>query len=320
MATIRNTIALQKQGHYSVWAIASMLAVHIVALVGLWQVPLTGPLLAVTLASYTLRMFGITAGYHRYFSHRAYRTSRIFQFLLAFLGGASMQRGALWWAAHHRDHHRHSDLPGDLHSPKRDGFFWSHVGWILHTSSDATQLGNLKDFRDNPELNWLNRWHLVPPLLWALALYAIGGLPWLFHGFFLSTVLLWHATFTVNSLAHVWGTRRFATTDTSRNNPLIALLTLGEGWHNNHHHYQSSARQGFTWWEIDLAYLGLRTLERVGVVWKLKAVPARIWQAEPEAASPTAESGIRLESGTTISEQVQWDDILDEPWPESNAA
>jgi stearoyl-CoA desaturase (delta-9 desaturase) len=279
----------QRTGSYSVWAIGSMAAVHVIAVVGVWLAPATWPLVALCAASYALRMFGITAGYHRYFAHRAYRTSRAFQFVLAFLGGASMQRGALWWAAHHRDHHRYSDLPGDLHSPIREGFWWSHVGWIVHSSSDATEFKNIKDFRDGaglcgPELNWLNRWHLVPPLLWALALFVTGGLPALIWGFFVATVLLWHGTFMVNSLAHVWGTRRFATTDTSRNNAVIAFFTLGEGWHNNHHHYQSSARQGFVWWEFDASFYVLTALSWIGVVWQLKAVPDRVWQAPPPAS------------------------------------
>lgn len=283
-----------RQGHYSLWAIVGMALVHVVALVGLWLTPVTWPLLTVCAVSYALRMFGITAGFHRYFAHRAYRTSRPFQLLLAFLGGASMQRGALWWAAHHRDHHRFSDLPGDLHSPLREGFWWSHVGWIVHSSSDATQFHNIKDFRHSAELLWLNRWHLVPPLLWALLLFGVGGLPWLVWGFFVSTVVLWHGTFMVNSLAHVWGTRRFATTDTSRNNAVIAFFTLGEGWHNNHHHFQSSARQGFVWWEFDVSFYFLTALSWVGVVWKLKAVPERVWLAPPDRAEKASQDWERV--------------------------
>jgi stearoyl-CoA desaturase (delta-9 desaturase) len=262
-------------------AIVAMGLVHLVAVLAVWFAPPTWPLVALAVASYFLRMFGITAGYHRYFAHRAYRTSRGFQFALACLGGSSAQRGALWWAAHHRDHHRCSDQPGDVHSPLRDGFWWSHIGWVLHTSSDATAHGNVRDFQRFPELGWLDRWHLVPPVAYATLLFAVGGLPWLLWGFFVSTVALWHGTFVINSLAHVWGSRRYETTDGSRNNPWLALLTLGEGWHNNHHHFQSAARQGFFWWELDVSYLALRLLAVFGIVWKLKAVPERLLHARP---------------------------------------
>jgi len=231
-----------RQGRYDRVAIAMMILVHLVALVGIWLFPPTAPLLAVLAVSYFARMFGITAGYHRYFSHRAFRTSRAVQFLLALLGGMATQRGALWWAAHHRDHHRHSDQEGDVHSPLREGFLWSHIGWIVHDSSTPTIHENIRDFTKFPELRWLDRWHLAPPVLLGAGLLLAGGLPWLVWGFFVATVLVWHGVFAINSLAHVWGSRRFPTSDGSRNNVLLAWLTLGEGWHNNHHHFQSSAR------------------------------------------------------------------------------
>jgi stearoyl-CoA desaturase (delta-9 desaturase) len=225
---------------------------------------------AVCVGLYVLRMWGITAGFHRYFSHRAYKTNRVFQFLLALVGTLSVQKGVLWWAAHHRHHHRYSDQVEDIHSPVQKGFWWSHVSWILCDKYGATKYEAIKDFARFPELVLLNRFHLVPGVLLAVALYFIGGFSLLVWGFFVSTTLLYHGTFTINSLSHVFGTRRYKTTDTSRNNWLLALLTLGEGWHNNHHYHQNTANQGWFWWEVDLSYYSLKALSWVGVVSDLR--------------------------------------------------
>ena len=221
------------------------------------------------------RMLAITGGYHRYFSHRTYRTSRVFQFLIGLVGTMAVQKGPLWWAAGHRRHHQYSDLPGDMHSP-REGFIYSHYGWIFDPRWERTELERVRDLARFPELLWLNQWHAVPPLAMAVACYAIGGWSGLVWGFSVSTVVLWHLTYSINSLAHVWGTRRYDTTDDSRNNFVLALLTMGEGWHNNHHHYMSCARQGFFWWEIDFTYYVLRALAAVGIVWDIKEPPARV--------------------------------------------
>ena len=225
---------------------------------------------------YFVRMFAVTGAYHRYFSHRTYKTSRWFQFVLAFLAQTSSQKGALWWAAHHRDHHKYSDLPWDVHSPIQKGFWYSHVLWLVDRGTETTDYKRIKDLAKYPELVWLNKYWLVPPVALGVATWALLGWSGLFIGFFLSTVLLWHGTFLVNSLAHVFGKRRFATEDTSRNNWWIALVTLGEGWHNNHHHYMGSARQGFYWWEIDMTYYVLRLLAVFGIVWDLRPVPPAI--------------------------------------------
>ena len=222
-----------------------------------------------------VRIWGVTAGYHRYFSHRTYKTSRFFQFCLAFLAQTSSQKGALWWAAHHRMHHRFSDQEGDVHSPVQRGFWYSHLGWIFDDTME-TDFSKIRDFAKYPELHWLNKYWVVPPIVLGVACFWAFGWSGLFVGFFLSTVLLWHNTFLVNSLAHVWGKRRFETTDDSRNNWLIAILTLGEGWHNNHHRFQGSTRNGFYWWEVDVTYYVLKALSFVGVVWDLKAPPERI--------------------------------------------
>jgi stearoyl-CoA desaturase (Delta-9 desaturase) len=219
---------------------------------------------------YLVRMVGITVGYHRYFSHRSYKTSRPFQFVLAWCGCSALQKGPLWWAAHHRSHHRHADQAEDPHSPRMRSFWWSHVGWILAIDFDDTNWHSVRDWSRYPELRWLNRNHWVPGMVVAGVCWGLGGWSGLVWGFFLSTVLVFHATFLVNSLCHVWGPRRYATPDASRNNLWVALLTLGEGWHNNHHHYQSSANQGFFWWEIDMSYYLIKVLGWARLVWDIR--------------------------------------------------
>jgi stearoyl-CoA desaturase (delta-9 desaturase) len=224
---------------------------------------------------YVTRMFFITAGYHRYFSHRSYKMGRVAQFVMAFGGTTAVQKGPLWWAGHHRVHHRYTDLDGDVHSP-RDGFWWSHVGWILSTEYKATDLAAINDFASYPELRLLERFGWVGPWMLGIACFVVGGWGGLLIGFFLSTVLLWHATFLVNSAAHLFGRRRYATPDTSRNSLLIAVITGGEGWHNNHHYLPASSRQGFAWWEIDPTWYVLRGLAALRLVRDLKDPPARL--------------------------------------------
>jgi len=253
-------------------------AVHVLPFAALW----TGATAfdwALCAALYGLRMFFITAGYHRYFAHRALRTSRAMQFLLAFGGGMAAQKGALWWAAHHRHHHRFSDQSEDVHSPKK-GFWWSHAGWILCRKYNETRLDLVPDLARYPELRFLDRHHWLPPAALGVACFLAGGWSALWIGFFLSTVLTYHCTFFINSLTHLFGRRRYATTDTSRNSLLMALLTFGEGWHNNHHYYQASARMGFFWWEVDISYAVLRVLSRLGLVWGLRQPPRTVLEAQ----------------------------------------
>lgn len=209
------------------------------------------------LGLFWLRMFCITAGYHRYFSHRSYRLARVPQFLIAFGGTMAAQKGPLWWASNHRHHHRYSDTDLDIHSPMK-GFWWSHVGWILCDKYKGYDEDAIKDFAKYPELRFLQKYDFIGPVSLALFCLAVAGWSGLVIGFFASTVLLWHATFSINSLSHVFGRRRYVTTDTSRNSALLALLTLGEGWNNNHHYHQASARQGFFWWEVDISYYVLK--------------------------------------------------------------
>ena len=233
-------------------------------------------LVALCVGSYYLRMVGVTVGYHRYFSHRTFKTSRLFQFLLAFLAQTSTQKGALWWAVNHRHHHKFSDLDEDIHSPLKRGFWWSHIGWIMVARYEATDYEKIKDLAKFPELVWLNKLHWVPGVVYALAMFAFGGWDGLLWGYFISTALLYHGTFFINSLAHVIGSRRYETTDTSKNSMILALLTCGEGWHNNHHHYQSTANQGWFWWEIDVSYYVLRLLSLFGLVRELRLPPPHV--------------------------------------------
>ncbi|MBM4245161.1 MAG: acyl-CoA desaturase [Deltaproteobacteria bacterium] len=260
-------------------AVAAFWGVHAACLLALYTgVTWSAFLVCVTL--YWLCMFGITAGYHRYFAHRSFKTGRVFQFVLALLGTLSVQKGVLWWAANHRVHHRFSDQEGDVHSPVQRGFWWSHVGWILVEDHEATLVDRIPDMAGYPELRWLNEHFLVPPVTMAVALLLTGGLTWLVWGFFVCITLVWHSTFAINSIAHTFGSRRYATPDQSRNNFWLALLTMGEGWHNNHHRYMSSVRQGFFWWEIDASYYVLVVLSWLGVVWDLRQPPRHVVDGE----------------------------------------
>jgi stearoyl-CoA desaturase (delta-9 desaturase) len=263
-------------------------AIQLAAVIGLfwfgwsWK----GALLAVAL--YYVRMFGVTGAYHRYFSHRTYRTSRAFQLVLAVLAMTSVQKGVLWWASHHRHHHRNSDQPNDVHSVLQDGFWWSHVGWIVSKKYHETDLNKVKDLARFPELRFLDKFHVLVPIAYAATLYLLGGTWALFWGFFVSTTLLWHGTFTINSLTHVFGSQRYVTTDNSRNHLLLALITMGEGWHNNHHYYQRSVNQGFFWWEVDPTFYVLKVLFWMGLVWDLHTPPPHVLSANRIGSSTPA--------------------------------
>lgn len=258
-------------------------AVHAGAVAGVAWLGWSWKGFALAMGLYFVRMFAVTGGYHRYFSHRTYRTSRAFQFVLAWLAQTSFQKGVLWWAAHHRDHHKHSDTKRDPHSWREEGFWWSHVGWILSRDTEETNFKNVGDLARYPELRWLNRYHLVPGVLLGAGLVLAGGWPALVWGLLVSTVFVWHGTFAINSLAHWWGRRRYETTDDSKNSLILALVTMGEGWHNNHHYYPRSTRQGFFWWEIDVTYYILRALAAVGLVWDLHAPPKAVLEGNIRA-------------------------------------
>ena len=285
-----------KAGRHIDWLrVVPFIALHLGCIGVLW-VGASFTAIAVAVLLYALRMFAITGFYHRYFSHRAFHTSRSMQFIFAALGATAVQRGPLWWASQHRHHHLHSDTADDAHSALQHGFLWSHMGWFLARENFATRTAHVPDLMKFGELRWLDRFDIVLPMVFGAALYAAGAVleaaapalgtsgPQLFvWGFCISTVVLYHATFTINSLAHRWGRRRYATHDDSRNNGWLALLTFGEGWHNNHHHFPGAARQGFFWWEIDLTYYALRALAACGLVWDLKLVPATVRAARRES-------------------------------------
>ncbi|HKE00292.1 MAG TPA: fatty acid desaturase [Planctomycetota bacterium] len=252
---------------------------HVLAVAGVVLLGISWTAVLISVALYAIRMFFIVTGYHRYFSHRSFRLNRFWQLVWALVAMTSTQKGVLWWASHHRRHHRYADTDRDLHSPARRGFWWAHVGWVLSDQFDHTVHEEVRDLAKFPELVWLNRHPLTPPLVYALAVAGLG-LAWdgwlgaanfLLWGFVVSTVLLWHGSFSINSFAHIWGRRPQEREDTSGNSLTLALLTLGEGWHNDHHADPASVRQGKHWWRIDLAYLGLRALSLVRVV----RLPAR---------------------------------------------
>ncbi|WP_438015839.1 acyl-CoA desaturase [Sorangium sp. So ce315] len=260
-----------------IFNVLGITAIHVGTVVAIVR-GATWKLAALAAATYFIRMFAITAVYHRYFSHRSYKTSRGLQFLLALLGTTATQKGPLWWGGTHRVHHKYSDTERDVHSPLRRGFWYAHMGWWLGREHEELDLKRIPDFAGFPELRWLDRYHVVGPLGMIALLFAVGGYDAFLWGYVVSTCALMHGTFTINSLAHVFGSRRYATTDTSRNNFWLALITLGEGWHNNHHHYMSSANQGFFWWEIDVSFYILRGMEKLGLVWDLRTAPTHIIQ------------------------------------------
>jgi stearoyl-CoA desaturase (delta-9 desaturase) len=262
--------------------------------------------LGICLALYCLRMFAITGFYHRYFSHRAFKTSRGAQLIFALLGSMSVQRGPLWWAAHHRQHHAASDKEEDVHSPIARSFIWSHIGWITSSKNMPTNYDKVRDFESYPELRFINRFDWIMPAVLFVGLAILGnylrdirpdlgtsGAQLVVWGFFISTALLFHATSSINSLAHCLGYRRYNTDDNSRNNAILALFTFGEGWHNNHHKFAHCARQGFAWWEIDITYGGLLILQTLRIISDLKPLPASWRNDLPEPRSLVA-SGRRL--------------------------
>ena len=253
--------------------------VHLGCFAAIWTgVTLEALVLCITL--YWLRIFAIGAGYHRYFSHRSYSTSRAFQFVLAFLSQTTTQKSVIWWASKHRHHHLHSDTGHDVHSPRHHGFIYSHLGWIFSRKHDEPDFAKVSDLTRYPELMWLHKFEVLPGVLLAALCFLLAGWSGLVVGFLWSTVLVYHGTFCINSLAHVSGSKRYVTGDDSRNNWLLAVFTMGEGWHNNHHAYQASVRQGFKWWEIDPTYYLLRALSWTGLVWDLQTPPEPVLRNE----------------------------------------
>ncbi len=258
------------------------IAMHVACLLGILYPP-TWKLAILATASYIVRMWAITVGYHRYFAHHSFKAGRVFQLILGILGTTAMQNGPLWWASWHRRHHKHADEAGDPHSPRQLGFFRAHLGWIFDGQHGDPELANVGDLTRFPELRVLERYNWVPLVASAVGCYFIAGVAGVVWGFVISTIVLDHVTMLINSMAHVWGTRRYDTADDSRNNALLAFLTLGEGWHNNHHHYMSSARQGVKAWEVDVSFYSIRVLSWLGVVWDVRLPPGASTRQRPLA-------------------------------------
>jgi stearoyl-CoA desaturase (delta-9 desaturase) len=278
-------------------------------------VPFSAGLLALWAASHFLRAIGLTLAFHRYFAHRAFQMNRVVRFFWAFVGTAAMQKGPLWWAGHHVNHHRFADREGDPHSPAVSGVYYAHVGWFLndvkHQRIDVTN-PVIRDFSSAPEIAFLDRYFFLPPLLLALAMFAWGGMTWLVWGFCLPTVTLAHATFAINTVNHMFGTRRFETIDDSRNNALTAFFAVGEGWHNNHHRYQRAARNGFYWWEFDPTWYVIRAMAAVGLAWDVQPVPARIYEEARVRRAGLA--GLSIKNAETIKGPVSLE-LADEAEP-----
>jgi stearoyl-CoA desaturase (delta-9 desaturase) len=268
------------------------IVVHILAVVGPIFTPIRTIDVVVGIALYWIRMFFVTGAYHRYFSHRTYKTSRWFQFVLALGAMSSSQKGVLWWAAHHRTHHKFSDTEKDVHSPIRKGLMYAQCGWLFD-GTDKTDYSKVKDLAKYPELVFLNRYWYIPPALLGFGIWLALGWSGLWIAFMASTVVLWHGTFTINSLTHVWGRKVYPAGDESRNSAILAFITMGEGWHNNHHYYQASTRQGFHWWQFDFTYYILKVFSWLGLVWDLREPPAEVvagtWRAKKSPAQLAAE-------------------------------
>jgi len=297
-----NLSSVPSRGGISWLSTIPFVALHFMTLGAIW-VGWSPIALLVCLALYWVRMFAITGFYHRYLSHRSYKTSRWFQFLFAVVGNSSTQKGPLWWAAHHRHHHQYSDDEEDVHSPTKSGFLYSHMGWIFDRANGPTRMRLIPDLAKYPELRALDRFDVLIPILTGVSCFGLGvlleatapslgtsGMQMLVWGYVISTVVLAHSTFTINSLSHLLGKRRFETTDTSKNNLTLALLTMGEGWHNNHHFYPTATRQGFYWWEIDTTYYGLYVLSKLGLIWDLRRVPAHVLEQGRHAGEDRAEA------------------------------
>lgn len=278
-------------------ASSPIVLMHILSL-GVFFVGFSWVALAIALLTYVTRVFALTAGYHRYFSHRSFKTSRSFQFVLAWVGASSAQLGPMWWAANHRHHHQHSDQAEDIHSPVTKSLFWAHIGWVMCRAYSAIQFDRIKDLSKFPELRFIDRFHILPVVSLIGVLFALGvalqhfapqlgtnGLQMVMWGFFVSTIAVYHVTFCVNSVTHVIGKKRFKTNDESRNSFWVALLTFGEGWHNNHHRWPLSARQGMYWWEFDLTYSFLKALEKIGLIWDVKVYPKQLYTEAEQSAN-----------------------------------
>jgi stearoyl-CoA desaturase (delta-9 desaturase) len=291
MATASNAVAPNVSVKYRSGT-ADLVLVHLGALLVFWVGVSWAAFIAFAVGT-TVHMFCLTAVLHRYFSHRAFKTSRWFQFLMGVVATTAGQHDPIYWAVIHRRHHRYAGTEHDPHSREAYGMFWAHVGWLLgerHPEATAFELQSVHDLAQYPELRFLNRYYRVVHGAYGAMAFALGatlahffpglntsGLQFTVWMWILGPLVVYHNTCLINSIGHNFGSQRFPTTDGSRNNWLLAIVLLGEGWHNNHHHYPQSERQGFYWWEIDLTHYLLVSLSWLGLIWDLKPVPDRIY-------------------------------------------
>jgi len=241
---------------------------HVMALVALFYFSWSN-LLAALVTWWIAGSWGIGMGYHRLLTHRGFKAPKWLEYFLSFCGTLGLQSGAINWVTTHRLHHAFTETDEDPHSP-RNGTYWAHMGWIFRgkaqNQDEATQLRYAPDLMKDKVHVWMSNYYWVTPIVAAVILYAIGGFSMVLWGVFLRQVIGWHSTWLVNSATHLWGSRRFETRDDSRNNGLIAALTFGEGWHNNHHAHPRSAKHGLTWYEFDVNWLQIKFLEKIGLV------------------------------------------------------
>ena len=275
----------RKHQHGLNWITAiAMTGFHIGAVAALFYIDY-GAMLAALILYYAGGMLGIGMSYHRLLTHRSYRTTRFIEYFLTICGTLALEGGPFFWVATHRIHHQKSDQEGDPHTP-REGTFWAHMGWILMGEGlhhDASVLAKYAPDLSKDKFHvWLSNWHWLTNVVVGLGLLAFGGIPYVLWGIFFRTTVGLHATWLVNSATHLWGSRRFQTRDDSTNNWWVALLTFGEGWHNNHHAHPTSARHGLAWYEIDQNWIGIRALQVLGLAWDIKV--AKIRQPLPEEA------------------------------------
>jgi len=282
MKTTTETGINQRRKNFANAVLIALIIVHLVSLLGFYT-GISWTAFVAFLGLYIIRGLGITMGYHRYFAHKSFKTNRFFQFILGLMGSMAVQGGILWWVSHHREHHRYTETEDDIHSPVAHGFWQSHIGWLTNKKAFNAPKIRANDFAKIPEIKFLQKQYVFIQVLQVLGLFSLGsylqaafpqletsGAQLLVWGFFINTVALWHSTFAVNSICHVWGKEPYEANDTSKNNFIVALLAFGEGWHNNHHKFATSARHGLEWWQFDMTFITLRFLEAFGIVSHLK--------------------------------------------------
>jgi fatty-acid desaturase len=274
--------------------VIAMSAFHVGAVAAFFYID-AGAMFTAFLLYYIAGSFGIGMGYHRLLTHRGYKTKKWVEYFLTTCGTLALEGGPIFWVATHRIHHQYSDREGDPHSP-REGTYWAHMGWIftgkaMHHDTEVLRR-YVPDLSKDKFHVWLTSWHWITQVVVGLALLAFGGLPYVLWGVAFRTVFGLHSTWAVNSATHLWGSRRFKTRDDSTNNWLVALFTFGEGWHNNHHAHPVSARHGLAWYEVDLNWIGIRTLEMLGLAWDVRAARLahvhKMPQESPDAVDITA--------------------------------